>query len=66
MICSRFKIADIFGVSPDTVRAWVRSGCPVHREPLTGKGVSNAEKCRLFDSARVHHWLLNRALGRRW
>jgi phage terminase Nu1 subunit (DNA packaging protein) len=66
MICDRFQLANVFGVSPDTVRDWHRNGCPVHREPKTGKGVSNAEKSRLFDSAQVHKWLINRAIRRSW
>ncbi|EXJ13235.1 terminase small subunit [Imhoffiella purpurea] len=60
MILDRFGIADVFGVTADAVRGWVRAGCPVHQEPKTGKGVPDEEKKRLFDTAAVHRWLLNR------
>lgn len=64
MIVDRFKLADVFGVGADTCRTWVRSGCPVHQEPRTGKGVPDEERKRLFCTAAVHRWLLRRSSPR--
>jgi phage terminase Nu1 subunit (DNA packaging protein) len=66
MIVNRFELAEIFGVNAETVRTWHRSGCPVHREPQSGKGVTNDDKARLFQTAQVHDWLVRRALATRW
>ena len=67
MIVDRFQLAQIFGVTPDVPRTWVRSGAPVHREPKSGPGVSGEERKRLFDSAAIYRWLLERARAiRRW
>jgi phage terminase Nu1 subunit (DNA packaging protein) len=67
MQVDRFGLAEIFDVSPDTVRDWARQGCPVAREPKTGKGTTAEERKRLFTPADVHRWLLNRELRRnRW
>lgn len=67
MQCDRFALAEIFDVSPDTVRDWTRQGCPVAREPKTGKGTTPEDRKRLFEPAAVHRWLLIRELRRsRW
>ena len=66
MICDRFQLADVFGVSPDTVRFWTKSGAPVHREPKRGPGLTDDERKRLFDTQAVYRWLLHRHTANRW
>lgn len=64
MQCDRFALAEIFEVSPDTVRTWTRQDCPTAREPKTGPGTTAEERKRLYRPAAVHAWLLNRELRR--
>ena len=53
MIVTLLELADIFGVSPPTVRAWVREGCPV-------KSMGDRGRAFEFRTSEVHRWLLAR------
>jgi phage terminase Nu1 subunit (DNA packaging protein) len=53
MIVSIVELADIFGVSAPTVRAWVREGCPVKKMGDRGRAFE-------FRTSEVHRWLLLR------
>ena len=55
MIVNRTQLSEVFGVSPPTVDAWVRNGCPI--EKRGSRGVQ-AE----FDTAKVAKWLKDRAV----
>jgi phage terminase Nu1 subunit (DNA packaging protein) len=64
MIVDRTTVAQIFGVSPDTARAWVKAGCPsLDPEDPTG---SADQRRRKFDTVAVHQWLLQRAMRGYW
>ena len=63
MITDRPTIAQIFGVSPDTVRAWMKDGCP-SIDPEAPSGTAERRR-RKFDTVRVHNWLVQLAL-KRW
>jgi phage terminase Nu1 subunit (DNA packaging protein) len=62
MIVDRPTLAKIFEVSPDTVRAWVKAGCP-SIDPEDPKGTKE-QRCRTFNTLRVHQWLVQRST--RW
>jgi phage terminase Nu1 subunit (DNA packaging protein) len=64
MLADRYQIAEIFGVSAGTVRTWYKAGCPAAKEPETGPGKTAEDRKRLFETAAVHRWLIERAL--RW
>lgn len=55
MIVNRGQLADVFGVSPPTVDAWVRQGCPI--EQRGAKGIQAQ-----FDTAKVAKWRQQRML----
>lgn len=61
MIADRTTTADIFGCSVDNVRKWQQQGCP-HIPPENPRGSAAERKVR-YDTASVHGWLVNRALG---
>lgn len=56
MKVNRGELSDVFGVSPPTVDAWVRAGCPIEKKG--GRGIQ-AE----FDTAKVAKWLKDRAVA---
>jgi len=59
MVVSRRQLAEIIGVHEDSVRRWVKAGCPVAVEPpISRKGIPNDARGRKFDSAAVIRWLL--------
>jgi phage terminase Nu1 subunit (DNA packaging protein) len=60
MIADRTTTARIFDVSTDTVRAWQKAGCP-YREPENPRGTP-AQRRVHYETARVHEWLVQRAL----
>ncbi len=62
MIVDRPMLAQIFGISPDTVRAWMKDGCP-SQDPENASGTAEQRR-RKFDTVRVHDWLVQRALKR--
>jgi len=64
MIVDRPTAARIFGVSPDTVRTWMKAGCP-SLDPVDPKG-SPDERRRKFDTVKVHAWLVQRAIAGYW
>ena len=61
MIVDRTQAAQVFGVSPDTIRTWTKNGCP-SIDPENPAGTPDQRK-RKYDTVRVHRWLVNRALG---
>lgn len=56
MIVNRMECADIFGVTPPTLDAWVRAGCPVKKKG--GRGIESE-----YDTALVAKWLKDRAVA---
>lgn len=56
MIANRTDTADIFGVTPPTLDAWVRAGCPIEKKG--GRGGQSE-----FDTAKVAKWLKDRAVA---
>lgn len=64
MLADRYQVADVFGVNADTVRSWYKQGCPAAKEPEAGPGKTIEQRKRLFDTAAVHRWLIERAV--RW
>lgn len=55
MLVNRGQVADVFGVSPPTVDAWVRAGCPIEQRGQRGVQAQ-------FDTAKVAKWLRDRAV----
>jgi phage terminase Nu1 subunit (DNA packaging protein) len=64
MLADRHELADIFGYSPDSFRGWVKEGLPVAQKP-NPKAKDPRGRARLFDTKRVHRWLVQRATARR-
>ncbi len=64
MIVDRPTLAKIFSVSPDTVRTWMKAGCP-SLEPEDPSG-SPEQRKRKFHTTQVHNWLVQRALRGYW
>jgi phage terminase Nu1 subunit (DNA packaging protein) len=64
MIVDRTTLAEVFEVSPDTVRAWQKAGMP-HFEPENRKGTREQRKVH-FSTRAAHEWLVQRATRRRW
>lgn len=52
--CNRGEIAEFFGVTPPTVDAWVRAGCPVVQKGQRGVAA-------VFNTADVADWLRMKA-----
>ena len=48
-IVNQLELADLFGITRQTLRNWQVKGCPVHSNE--GKG-----KAKLFNSAEVYAW----------
>lgn len=55
MIVNRTELADVFGVSPPTVDAWLRAGCPIEQRGSRGVAAQ-------YDTARVAKWRQERAI----
>ncbi len=55
---NRSEVAEIFGVSVDTISAWVKRGCPFVQEGR--KGIE-----WIFNTASVSKWLVDGARGAR-
>ena len=64
MIADRSTVAQIFGVSIDTVRRWVTDGCPA-QPPRNPRGTPEERKVTL-NTVDVHRWLVQRALRNHW
>ncbi len=62
MIVDRTTLAEVFDVSPETVRAWQKAGLP-RLEPENRKGCAQQRRVR-FSTRAVHDWLVQRALRR--
>lgn len=63
MIVDRTTAADVFGVSPETIRVWQKAGAPF-LPPQNPRGTPDERKVT-YQTERLHNWLVQRAL-RSW
>ena len=51
MICNKRQLAEIFGVSEETLTRWAKLGCPIEKK---GRGTQGSK----YDTARAYAWRL--------